>query len=77
MWAEIVGRADENAKLASTYLVFMASAGIIAGIGVLTGSAVLLVGAMAIALSLLPDLGDRDRRGGTSVATRSRRSASC
>ncbi|MFO7701223.1 MAG: hypothetical protein R6W79_11540 [Acidimicrobiia bacterium] len=41
-----MGRADENAKLASTYLVFMASAGIIAGIGVLTGSAVLLVGAM-------------------------------
>lgn len=54
VWAEIVGRADENAKLASTYLVFMASAGIIAGIGVLTGSAVLLVGAMAISPDLLP-----------------------
>jgi uncharacterized hydrophobic protein (TIGR00271 family) len=54
VWAEIVGRADENAELASTYLVFMASAGIIAGIGVLTGSAVLLVGAMAISPDLLP-----------------------
>jgi uncharacterized hydrophobic protein (TIGR00271 family) len=54
VWAEIVGRADENAKLASIYLVFMASAGIIAGIGVLTGSAVLLVGAMAISPDLLP-----------------------
>jgi uncharacterized hydrophobic protein (TIGR00271 family) len=54
VWAEIVGRADENAKLASTYLVFMASAGIIAGIGVLTGSAVLLVGAMALSPDLLP-----------------------
>jgi uncharacterized hydrophobic protein (TIGR00271 family) len=54
VWAEIVGRADENAKLASTYLVFMASAGIIAGIGVITGSAVLLVGAMAISPDLLP-----------------------
>jgi uncharacterized hydrophobic protein (TIGR00271 family) len=54
VWAEIVGRADENAKLASTYLVFMATAGIIAGIGVLTGSAVLLVGAMAISPDLLP-----------------------
>jgi uncharacterized hydrophobic protein (TIGR00271 family) len=54
VWAEIVGRADENAKLAATYLVFMVSAGIIAGIGVLTGSAVLLVGAMAISPDLLP-----------------------
>jgi uncharacterized hydrophobic protein (TIGR00271 family) len=54
VWAEIVGRADENAKIASTYLVFMLSAGIIAGIGVLTGSAVLLVGAMAISPDLLP-----------------------
>jgi uncharacterized hydrophobic protein (TIGR00271 family) len=54
VWAEIVGRADENAKLASAYLVFMVSAGIIAGIGVLTGSAVLLVGAMAISPDLLP-----------------------
>jgi uncharacterized hydrophobic protein (TIGR00271 family) len=54
VWAEIVGRADENAKIASTYLVFMVSAGVIAGIGVLTGSAVLLVGAMAISPDLLP-----------------------
>ena len=53
-WAELVGRADENAKLASEYFVFMASAGVIAGIGVLTGSAVLLVGAMAISPDLLP-----------------------
>jgi uncharacterized hydrophobic protein (TIGR00271 family) len=54
VWAEVVGRADENAKLASTYLVFMAAAGIIAGIGVLTGSAVLIVGAMALSPDLLP-----------------------
>ncbi len=54
VWAEIVGRADENSRLASAYLVFMVSAGIIAGIGVLTGSAVLLVGAMAISPDLLP-----------------------
>jgi len=54
VWAEIVGRADENAKLASAYLIFMVSAGVIAGIGVLTGSAVLLVGAMAISPDLLP-----------------------
>ncbi|MCU0260430.1 MAG: DUF389 domain-containing protein [Ilumatobacteraceae bacterium] len=54
VWAEIVGRANENAKTTSPYLLFMAAAGIIAGIGVLTGSAVLLVGAMAISPDLLP-----------------------
>lgn len=54
VWAEIVGRADEHAELASSYLVFMVTAGIIAGIGVLTGSAVLIVGAMAISPDLLP-----------------------
>jgi len=54
VWAEIVGRADEHAVLAGSYLVFMATAGIIAGIGVVTGSAVLLVGAMAISPDLLP-----------------------
>jgi uncharacterized hydrophobic protein (TIGR00271 family) len=54
LWAEIVGRADEHAQLAASYLVFMAAAGVIAGIGVLTASAVLLVGAMAISPDLLP-----------------------
>jgi uncharacterized hydrophobic protein (TIGR00271 family) len=54
VWAEIVGRADVNARLGPTYLIFMASAGIIAGIGVLTGSAILLVGAMALSPDLLP-----------------------
>ena len=54
VWAEIVGRADEHAHLGSSYLVFMAAAGVIAGIGVLTASAVLLVGAMAISPDLLP-----------------------
>ncbi|MCU0268485.1 MAG: CPBP family glutamic-type intramembrane protease [Acidimicrobiales bacterium] len=54
VWAEIVGRADEHAELASSYLVFMVAAGIIAGIGVLTGSAVLIVGATAISPDLLP-----------------------
>jgi uncharacterized hydrophobic protein (TIGR00271 family) len=54
VWTEVVGRADENAILASRYLLFMVSAGIIAGIGVLTASSVLLVGAMAISPDLLP-----------------------
>ena len=54
VWAEVVDRAGDNAELESNYLVFMAAAGIIAGIGVLTGSAVLIVGAMALSPDLLP-----------------------
>jgi uncharacterized hydrophobic protein (TIGR00271 family) len=54
VWAETVGRADEHTRLAWAYLIFMASAGVIAGIGVLTASSVLLVGAMAISPDLLP-----------------------
>jgi uncharacterized hydrophobic protein (TIGR00271 family) len=71
VWAEIVGRADDNARLAATYLVFMATAGVIAGVGVLTGSAVLLVGAMAISPDLLPvsasAIGIVERRWGLTV----------
>jgi uncharacterized hydrophobic protein (TIGR00271 family) len=54
VWAEIVGRADVHAQVATSYVVYMVAAGVIAGIGVLTGSAVLLVGAMAISPDLLP-----------------------
>jgi uncharacterized hydrophobic protein (TIGR00271 family) len=54
VWAEVVGRADQNSELAWTYLVYMVAAGVIAGIGVITGSAVLVVGAMAISPDLLP-----------------------
>ncbi len=54
VWAEVVGRADENSQLAVAYLIFMISAGVISGIGVLTGSSVLVVGAMAISPDLLP-----------------------
>ena len=54
VWAEVVGRADENSQLAVAYLIFMIAAGVIAGIGVLTGSSVLVVGAMAISPDLLP-----------------------
>lgn len=54
VWAEIVGKADENAQLAASYLIFMITAGVIAGVGIVTGSAVLIVGAMAISPDLLP-----------------------
>jgi hypothetical protein len=54
VWAAVVGRADENAELAITYLLYMVAAGVIAGVGVLTGSSILVVGAMAISPDLLP-----------------------
>lgn len=67
VWAEIVGRAGENARLTTTYVVYMVAAGIIAGIGVVSGSAVLIVGAMALSPDLLPvaagAIGIVERRG--------------
>lgn len=54
VWAEIVGRAWGNSRMGSTDLLFMISAGVIAGVGVLTGSSILVVGAMAISPDLLP-----------------------
>jgi len=54
VWAEVVSRADDNSQLVATYVLYMVAAGVIAGIGVLTGSSVLIVGAMAISPDLLP-----------------------
>jgi len=71
VWAEVVGKASEHAEIASTYLIYMATAGVIAGVGVLTGSAVLLVGAMAISPDLLPisasAIGIVERRWGLTI----------
>lgn len=54
IWAEVVGRAWGNSRLGSADLTFMVAAGVIAGVGVLTGSSILVVGAMAISPDLLP-----------------------
>jgi uncharacterized hydrophobic protein (TIGR00271 family) len=54
VWAEVVGRAWGHARLGPVDLVFMIAAGVIAGVGVLTGSSILVVGAMAISPDLLP-----------------------
>jgi hypothetical protein len=54
VWAEVTGRAAEHARTALQYVLFMAAAGIVAGVGVLTGSAILVVGAMAISPDMLP-----------------------
>ncbi len=54
VWAEVVGRAWGNSRISSVELMFMVTAGVIAGVGVLTGSSILVVGAMAISPDLLP-----------------------
>ena len=54
VWAEITGLAAQHARTARLYLLFMAAAGIVAGVGVLDGSSILVVGAMALSPDLLP-----------------------
>jgi uncharacterized hydrophobic protein (TIGR00271 family) len=52
--SELVRRAHGNARTRQAYLLEMVAAGVIAAIGVLTGSSILVVGAMAISPDLLP-----------------------
>jgi uncharacterized hydrophobic protein (TIGR00271 family) len=54
IWAEVVEGAREHARLPARYLVFMAVAGVLAGLAVILGNSVLLVGAMAVSPDLLP-----------------------
>lgn len=54
IWSEVVNRAHDNARVALAYVIYMIAAGVIAGVGVLTGSSILVVGAMAISPDLLP-----------------------
>jgi uncharacterized hydrophobic protein (TIGR00271 family) len=51
---EVLGRALESARPAVAYLLYMLAAGVIAGVGVITASSILIVGAMAISPDLLP-----------------------
>jgi uncharacterized hydrophobic protein (TIGR00271 family) len=54
VWAEVTGRASEHSQLALVYVLYMAASGVVAGVGVMTGSAILVVGAMALSPDLLP-----------------------
>ncbi len=54
IWAEVLGRAREHARPGLRYLVYMVAAGVVAGVGVLNGSSILVVGAMALSPDLLP-----------------------
>ena len=54
VWAEVTGRAAQHARTERHYVLFMAAAGVVAGVGVLNGSSILVVGAMALSPDLLP-----------------------
>ena len=54
VWAEVTGRAAQHARTALQYVLFMAAAGVVAGVGVLNASSILVVGAMALSPDLLP-----------------------
>jgi uncharacterized hydrophobic protein (TIGR00271 family) len=54
VWTEVADEALESVGLRAGYLAYMAVAGAIAAFGVLEGSAILIVGAMAVSPDLLP-----------------------
>ena len=53
-WVGVLGVARANARPLARYLLLMAVAGIVAALGVITGNAILIVGAMAVSPDLLP-----------------------
>jgi uncharacterized hydrophobic protein (TIGR00271 family) len=53
-WAEVVAEARDSSRLLGRYLALMAVAGVVAGIGVIEASGILIIGAMAISPDLLP-----------------------
>ncbi len=54
IWTEVLGRARAHARPGLLYLLYMVASGVVAGVGVLTGSSILVVGAMAISPDILP-----------------------
>ena len=54
IWADVLGQARVNARPVARYLVFMVTAGVIAGFGVIELNPILIVGAMAVSPDLLP-----------------------
>ena len=54
VWADVLSKAQVQARAPARYFVLMAVAGVIAGLAVINVSSVLIVGAMAISPDLLP-----------------------
>jgi uncharacterized hydrophobic protein (TIGR00271 family) len=57
VWADLLNQAGADSRPVARYLVFMATAGIIAAFGVIYANTTLVVGAMAISPDLLPITG--------------------
>ncbi len=53
-WVEVVGQARANSRPLARYLALITVAAVIAALGVITGSSILIVGAMAVSPDLLP-----------------------
>jgi uncharacterized hydrophobic protein (TIGR00271 family) len=53
-WIEVLGEAREHARPLARYFILMAVAGVVAGLGVIKGNPILIVGAMAVSPDLLP-----------------------
>lgn len=53
-WIEVVGQARLNSRPLARYLALLTVAAVIAGLGVITSSSILIVGAMAASPDLLP-----------------------
>lgn len=53
-WVEVVGQARANSRPLARYLALINVAAVIAALGVITNSAILIVGAMAVSPDLLP-----------------------
>ncbi len=54
VWADLLSQAGANARPFARYLVFMATAGVVASFGVIYANVTLVVGAMAISPDTLP-----------------------
>jgi uncharacterized hydrophobic protein (TIGR00271 family) len=53
-WVEVVGQARANSRPLARYLALINVAAVIAALGVINGSSILIVGAMAVSPDLLP-----------------------
>lgn len=53
-WIEVIGQARANSRLLARYLALINVAAVIAALGVITSSSILIVGAMAVSPDLLP-----------------------
>ena len=53
-WVEVMGQARANSRPLARYLALITVAAVIAALGVITSSSILIVGAMAVSPDLLP-----------------------